>query len=103
MNLKEVILNCNEYIDSDENIHMVFAKRTNNNFEPLSEAKVLKLTIGEVEMNLVDIEKSKCPEYQYFLEMKIIQEFFDDIKNMAEYKSGNEKVKRVIYYAKYDA
>jgi len=103
MDLREVILKCNQYEDSDEFMYMVFAKKPNENFESNSEAKVLKLTLEEMEMDLNDIKTSKCPGYEYFLEMNIIQEFFEDIKNMDEYKTDEEKVNRVIYYAEYDA
>jgi hypothetical protein len=103
MNLKEIILRCNQYEDSDELIHMVFAKKVNEKFESNSEAKVLQLTLEEMEMNLADIQNSKCPGFDYFLEMNILQEFYADIRNMKEYKSDEEKVKRIIYYAEFDA
>jgi methionine synthase II (cobalamin-independent) len=103
MNLTEVILKCNQYVDSEEFIYMVFAKRLNDKFESQSEAKVLQLPVDEMEMNLTDIKNSKCPGYDYFLEMNIIQDFFEDIKKMNEYKSDDEKVNRIIYYAEFDA
>ncbi|MGB4849061.1 MAG: hypothetical protein WBP41_14145 [Saprospiraceae bacterium] len=103
MNLRKVILECKNYVDTDDIIHMVFAIKSNDSFEPLSEATVLKLTLEEMEMNLIDIENSKCPGYKYFLEINIIQDFIEDIWNMDEYKSDDEKVKRVIYYAEFDA
>ena len=68
MTLKEVILNCNQYEDSDEFMHMVFAKKLNDSFESLSEAKVLRLSMDEMEMKLTDIQNSNCPGFDYFLE-----------------------------------
>lgn len=103
MNLKEVILNCNRYEDSDEFMHMVFAKMENDKFEATSEATVLQLTLDEMEMNLADIRDSKCPGFEYFLEMNIIQDFYEDIRLMEEYRLDDEKVKRIIYYAEFDA
>ena len=103
MDLRDVILECNQYEDSDEFMYMVFARKPNENFEPNSDAIVLQLTPKEMEMNLNDLKTSKCPGYEYFLEMNIIQEFFEDIKNVDEYKTDEEKVNRVIYYAEYDA
>lgn len=103
MKLNEVIINCTDYIDSDEIINVVFVKMINNKFEPLSEAKVIELTPEEMEMNLSDIEDSKCPGYSYFLEINILREIFDDIKNLDEFKSDDEKIKRIIYYAEFDA
>ena len=103
MNLKKVILNCNQYEDSDEFIHMVFAKKLNNRFESHSEAMVLRLTLPEMEMNLKEIRNSKCPELDYFLEMNIIRNIYAGIRNLEEYKLDDEKVKRIIYYAEFDA
>ncbi len=82
---------------------MVFAKKIKNKFEPHSEARVLDLTPDEIEMDLTDIRDSKCPGYDYFLEMNIIQDFFDDAKNTEEFKSDDDKVKRIIYHAEFDA
>jgi hypothetical protein len=103
MNLKDVILNCNRYEDSDEFMYMVFAKKENDKFTGASEATVLQLTLDEMEMNLVDIRDSKCPGFEYFLEMNIIQDFYEDIRLMEEYKLDDEKVKGIIYYAEFDA
>jgi hypothetical protein len=102
MKLTEVILQCDQYLDSDEFMFMVYAKRVNGKFEPFSEAQVLQLTLDEMKMKLIDIANSKCPGYEYFLEMNIIQDFFHDIKSMVEYKLDNEKVKRIIHYAEFD-
>ncbi len=103
MNLKEVILNCNKYIDTDDMMHGVFAVRHDNVWQPDSEAVVLELTLEEMEMDLKDIAQSKCPGFEYFLEIFILKEFFGDLKNLNEYRSDDEKVKRVIYYAEFDA
>lgn len=103
MNLKDIILNCNQYIDSDEFMNMVFVKKQNNKFESNSEAMVLKLTFEEMEMNLTDIANSKCPGFDYFLEMSIVQDFYAEIQNSKEYNSDDERVKRIIYYAEFDA
>ena len=82
---------------------MVFASRLNGKFEPFSEARVLQLTIDEMGIKLIDIANSKCPGYDYFLEMNIIQDFFEDLKKVNEYQSDDEKVNRIIYYAEFDA
>ncbi|GGH27407.1 hypothetical protein FAZ19_18955 [Sphingobacterium alkalisoli] len=103
MNLKTIILDCNLYEDSDEFMHMVFAKKQNDKFELYSEATVLRLTLDEMEMNLIDIRNSKCLGFDYFLEMNIIQDFYADIRNSEEYKTDDEKVTRIIYYAEFDA
>lgn len=103
MTLKEVIINCADYVDSDKIVNVVFAKKINDMFKPLSDAKVIKLTPEEMEMNLSYIEDSKCSGYKYFLEIDILQDILNDIKNLDEYKSEDKKVKRIIYYAEFDA
>jgi hypothetical protein len=82
---------------------MVFAKKINNRFEADSEAVVLSLTFEEADMNLKELQNAKCPGFDYFLEMDLIQEIYADISNLEEYKSDEEKVKRIIYYAEFDA
>ena len=103
MNLREIILNSDKYKDSDELIHMVFARRSENGFESNAEAIVLGLTPEEMEMDFIDIANSKCPGHVYFLEMFILQDFFEDLKHSDEYKSDESKIKRVIHYAEFDA
>lgn len=103
MKLTEVILQCDQYLDSDEFIFMVFAKRLNGKFEPFSDAQVLPLSLDEMEIKVIDIANSKCPGYDYFLEMNIIQDFINDMKSMDEYELDNEKVKKIIDYAEFDA
>ncbi|KIA94281.1 hypothetical protein OC25_10150 [Pedobacter kyungheensis] len=103
MNLSDVILNCNEYVDVDESIHMVFAKKIDNKFQSSSEAVVLKLSPEELELKVGHISNSKCPGYTYFLEMFIIQDFWEGLKEANEYYSDKDIVNRVIYYAEFDA
>lgn len=102
MTLKDAIVHCIQYEDSDEFMHMVFAKKINDKFESHSEAMVLRLNLSEMEMQLIDIQNSKCPGLEYFLEMNIIQDFYSEIGRIEKYRSDDEKVKRIIYYAEFD-
>lgn len=101
--LKDVILNSLQCEEADDLIQQVFAKRNKNGFEATSETVVLSLTEEEAAMKIKDIADSKCPGFDYFLEFFILQDFFEDIKDLTEYESDEEKVKRVIYYAEFDA
>ncbi|UZR96310.1 DUF7716 domain-containing protein [Chondrinema litorale] len=103
MTLKEAILNCNQYGEAEELIYQVFAKRIVGKFESNSEAIVLALTEVESELNIKEIAESKCPGFDYFLELYIIQEIFQNMEDTDEYKSDEAKVKRTIYYAEFDA
>jgi hypothetical protein len=99
MNLKEIILNSNEYEDSNEFIHLVFAEKANGKFEPNSQAAIIKLSNEEMEMDLADISNSKCPGFDYFLELYIIEDFYTALDQLDRYKTDEEKVKRIILYA----
>ncbi len=103
MNLTEIILGCMNYEDTEEMMHQVFVKKTNGKFEPNSEAILLKLTLEEMEMNTVEISNSKCPGFEYFLELFILQDFYKDLEKLEEYKSVAAKVQRIIYYVEFDA
>ncbi|SDG78540.1 hypothetical protein SAMN05421827_11141 [Pedobacter terrae] len=103
MKLSEVILSHNEYVDSDETIHVVFAKKPDDRFQSFSEALVLKLSTEEMELDLNQISNSKCIGFTYFLEMFIIQDFLGGLQNTDNYNSNDDKVNRVIYYAENDA
>jgi hypothetical protein len=103
MTLKKIIINSKLYQSSEDLVLMVFAKKINNRFEADSEAIVLSLTEEEAEMNMMELQNAKCPRFDYFLEMELIKEIFEDISTQEEYKSDEEKVKRIIYYAEFDA
>lgn len=99
MNLREIILNCQDH----EEMSFVYAKKNNDKFQPNSEALILQLDESEIEISTIEIAKKKCPEFTYFLEMFLIQELFIDLKELKEYKSDEKKVERIIYYAENDA
>lgn len=103
MLLKEAILNCEKYEDKEEVLHTIYAKRIDGSFHSISDAVVLKLTTVEMEMDLKEITNLKCPGFEYFLEMFILQDFYNDLKQIDEYKSDEKKVERIIYYAEFNA
>ena len=99
MTLGNIILDCKNYNESS----LVYAKKQNDKFLTNSEAIVLVLDENEMETNTLEISKQKCPGFDYFLEMFIIQEMFSDLKELTEYKPDEMKVERIIYYAENDA
>jgi DNA topoisomerase IA len=103
MLLKEAILNYKNYEDTEDVLHTIYAKRISGRFQSISDAVVLELTTEEMEMNLKEIANLKCPDYEYFLEMYILQDFYNDLEQIDEYKSNEKKVERIIYYAEFDA
>ena len=54
-------------------------------------------------MKFNEISDLKCPDYEYFLEMLILQDFYNDIEQIDDYKSDEKKVERIIYYAEFNA
>jgi hypothetical protein len=89
MILSEIILGCKKYIDSDEFMYQVFAKKIDDKFDANSEAVALKLTLEEMEMDLADISNSKCPGFDYFLEGYILQDLYKGLEQLDEYRTDN--------------
>tara|TARA_R110000868_G_scaffold194459_3_gene439885 strand:+ start:2073 stop:2384 length:312 start_codon:yes stop_codon:yes gene_type:complete len=103
MTLSEAILNYKDYEDIEENIFSIYAKRINGKFQPHSNAVVLKLTLEEMEMKVSEISEMKCPEFDYFLEMFVLRDIYEDLLSVEEFKLDSKKVERIIYYAEFDA
>ena len=104
MNLKEIILDCNSFEDTEDFTNVVFAQKIGENFQHNSKAIVLEITLEEMEnLNLQELTGKYCPNLDYFLEMFVLQDFYNDITEMEEYKSDEKKVERIIYYAENDA
>lgn len=72
--LSEAILNCKNYNDTEE-----------------------------MEMQLSIIAETKCPGFEYFLEIFVLQDFYDDLVRLEEFKSDTKKVEQIIHYAEFDA
>jgi hypothetical protein len=102
MTLGEIILNCFQYKD-DEKINVVFAKKTDGKFSRDSDALILFLTEEEMDNDLQEIANSNCPEFVYFLEIFMIQDFMEDLKLLKEYNTDAKIVDRIIYYGEFDA
>ena len=103
MILSEAIINCRNYEDTEEMMYSIYAQRIDGKFQPNSEALVLELTIEEMEMKWNEISQKKCPGFDYFLEMFVLKDLYDDLLRIEEYKSDIKKVERIIYYAEFDA
>ncbi len=104
MNLKEIILKCSSFEDTEEYINVVFAQKIGENFQPNSNAIVLDIPVEEMEnLNLQKLVEKYCPDLEYFLEMFVLQDFYNDLNQMVEYKLDEKKVERIIYFAENDA
>jgi hypothetical protein len=99
MTIKDVISNINEL--SEEAV--IYAKKINGRFESSSEVVLLELTEEERELLTKDISEKYCPGFDYFLEGFMVKEMVQDIRIVPEYNSVDQQVKRIIYYAEFDA
>jgi hypothetical protein len=86
-----------------EEFSFVYARRQGEDFSVDSDAIVLDLDENELQMNAAEIAKVKCPGYDYFLEVFLIQEMFRELRETPECDSDEKKVQRIIYYAENDA
>jgi hypothetical protein len=103
MNLKEAILENQNYVDPDEGMYVVFAQKVNNAFEPSSDARILLLRHEDFETPIADFTKVHCRGFDYFLEMNIIQDFWGDLKANQKISQEAKWIKRLIQYAENDA
>ena len=99
MTLGDIIINC----EAHKEFSFVYAKRKKEKFSANSEAIVLVLVDNELDTNTSEIARQKCPGYDYFLEVFIIQEMFRELKELDEYKQNEKLIERIIYYAENDA
>jgi len=99
MTIKDVISNISEL--SEESV--IYAKRIGGRFESSSEVVLLELPEEELELLTKDISEKYCPGFDYFLEGFMVKEMVQDIRIVPEYNTVDKQVKRIIYYAEFDA
>lgn len=97
MTIQQLIENINS-IENDYSV--VFAKKIEDKFK--SDSIIIIVEIDEESDE--DISKTvieKNPEFDYFLELFLIKEMVEDLKE--DFSNVDELVNRVIHYVKYDA
>lgn len=99
MTIKEIIANIH---DQNEEA-MIFAKRVDGKFLPSSEAVIIELNEEEKDWKTYEIAKKHCPGFDYFLEVYLVKDMVEDMKTTVGYKSMDQQVDRIIYYAEFDA
>lgn len=101
MNIKEIINNISIYPEEGS----IFAEKKDNKYHPDSEAVIIEMTDDELKEKTSVIANKKCPGKSYFLEVFLVNELLEDMKN--NYKntplSINEIVECIIYYAENDS
>jgi|TARA_B110000116_G_C16267263_1_gene329174 hypothetical protein len=96
MKLIEFIQNI-EKIDEES---VLYVKRIEGKFLSESEVTILKLTEEELEWKTFEVTEKKCPEFEYFLEVFLINEIMEDLEKN---ESIEAKCKKLIHYAEFDA
>ena len=99
MTIKDVISNFNEL---NEEV-VIYAKKIDGKFESSSEVVLLELSEEERGLLTKDISKKYCPGFDYFLEGFMVKEMVQEMRIVPEYHTVDQQVKRIIYYAEFDA
>lgn len=99
MTIKDVI----STIDELGEWVVIYAKKIDGRFESSSEVVLLELTEAELELLTKDISEKYCPGFDYFLEGFMVREMVQDMRMVPEYNTVDQQVKRIIYYAEFDA
>jgi hypothetical protein len=99
MTLSEIISN----IDKQNEEAIIFAKRKDGKFIPSSEAVLVELSDEEQGSRTNDIAEKHCPGFDYFLEVFLVRDMVEDLKNTVGYKSSEQQIGRIIHYAEFDA
>ncbi len=99
MTLSEIISN----IDDQNEEAIIFAKKVDGKFSPSSEALLVELDNEEMGSQITDIAEKHCPDFDYFLEVFLVKGIMEDLKNTVGFKSLEQLIDRIIYYAEFDA
>ena len=81
----------------------IFVLRIEGDFRPDSEAVVLELAEEEADLRTDEIAALKCPGFDYFLDVFIVQEMVADFENASRPVPFDERINTIINYAEYDA
>jgi hypothetical protein len=99
MTISEIITNIGE--QNEEAI--IFAKKADGKFSPSSEAVLIELDEEEHGSLTNEIADKHCPGFDYFLEVFLVKDMVEDLKNTVGYKSLEQQIDRIIHYAEFDA
>ncbi|HEU4901858.1 MAG TPA: hypothetical protein VFT06_03675 [Flavisolibacter sp.] len=99
MTIRDIISNTDAL--SEEVV--IYARKVDGRFEDSSEIVLLELPDEDLELLTKDVSEKYCPGFDYFLEGFIIKEMVEEIRTVPEYQTVDQQVKRVIYYAEFDA
>ena len=99
MTIHDVISNIDEL---SEDV-VIYAQKIDGRFQPHSEATLLNLSETELELPTKVVSEKYCPGFHYFLESFMVKEMVRDMRLAPEYRTAENQLKRIIYYAEFDA
>ena len=99
MSIHDLISN----VDGLNDETVVYAKKINGKFRIDSEVVLLELSDEELELLTREVSARYCPGFDYFLEGYMIKEMVEEIRISPEFRTVEQQVQRVIYYAEFDA
>jgi len=99
MTIRDIISN----IDVLSEELVIYARTVNGRFDSSSEAVLLELSDEDLELSTKNVSEKYCPGFGYFMEGFMVKEMVEEIRMVPEYQTVDQQVKRVIYYAEFDA
>jgi hypothetical protein len=78
---------------------VLYVKRIDRHFSCESEVIILNLTEEELGWKTFEVTEKKCPEFEYFLEVFLVNEIIEDLEKNESVKA---KSNRLIHYAEFD-
>ena len=99
MTVSEIIAN----IDEQNEEATIFAKKIDERFLPSSEAVLVELDDEELHSPTKEIADKYCLGFDYFLEVFLVKDLLEDLKNTVGFKSLEQQIDRIIHYAEFDA
>jgi hypothetical protein len=99
MTIHDVISNVDELSENS----VIYAKKIDAQFRSDSKVALLELSDEDLELPTKEVAEKHCPGFDYFLEGFMVKEMVQDMRLQPEYKTVEQQVKRIIYYAEFDA
>ena len=99
MTIGEIISNIGEQNEEA----LIFAKKIDGKFLSSSEAILVELTDEEKGLPTNEIAKKYCPEFDYFLEVFLVNDILQDLNKAIGFKSLEKQVDSIIHFAEFDS
>jgi hypothetical protein len=99
MTIQDVILNIDELSEDA----VIYAKKVDEKFQSDSEVALLEMSDEDLALPTKEVSEKYCPGFDYFLEVFLVKEMVQEMQLDPQFKTVEQQVKRIIYYAEFDA